>query len=292
MYILTFDTEEWYLERVLYGGREFKYQKYDETFSKLMEDLDRFNIKATFFCLGKLALERPDVIRRIADNGHEVGCHSNEHTWLTKMDERILKEDTIDAIKALEDVSGQKVVSYRAPAFSITPVNKWAFNVLAECGIENDSSVFPANRDFGGYASFPQDTPCFICCEGFKLKEYPISTATVLGRIMAYSGGGYFRILPYWLVNNKMNKKDYNICYFHLNDLINQKIKMKSRKEYEDYFHEPGTLKNRLIRYVKSNIGTGDSFEKLVKLLSDHQFMSIPEADKLIDWDKVKTVRL
>ena len=290
MNIMSFDTEEWYLEQVLYGGRAFKYQQYDDTFAKLLDDLDQCSIKATFFCLGRLALERPDVIRRIAEKGHEVGCHSNEHTWLTKMDEKTLKADTLEAIKALEDVSGQKVVSYRAPAFSVTFENRWAVRVLAECGIENESSIFPTARDFGGYPTFPQDTPCYISYEGVKLKEYPISVATLLGKRMAYSGGGYFRILPYWLVKSKMNKKDYNICYFHLNDLINQKIKMKSRKEYEEYFNEPGTLKNRLVRYVKSNIGNGDGYGKLHKLMEEYPFTSIRDCG--FDWTNAKTIEL
>lgn len=290
MNIMSFDTEEWYLERILFGGREFKYQQYNETFSKLMDDLDCLNIKATFFCLGKLAQERPDVIRLIAERGHEIGCHSNEHTWLTKMDEKTLKEDTQEAVKALEDVSGQKVVSYRAPAFSITKDNKWAISVLVECGIENDSSIFPAAREFGGYSAFPQDTPCIVCYEGAKLKEYPISMTSVLGKTMAYSGGGYFRILPYWLVKSKMKQRDYNISYFHLNDLVNQKFKLKSRKEYEDYFNEPGTLKNRLMRYFKSNIGNADGYGKLVKLMSDFSFTSIRDCG--FDWKNVNTIEL
>lgn len=290
MNILTFDTEEWYLERVLFGGREFKYQQYNEAFSKLMDDLDRLNIKATFFCLGKLASERPDVIRMIAERNHEIGCHSNKHTWLTKMDEKTLKTDTLEAIKALEDVSGQKVISYRSPAFSITKDNKWAIRVLAECGIEIDSSIFPAAREFGGYSTFPQDTPCVVCYEGAKLKEYPISITNVLGKTMAYSGGGYFRILPYWLVKSKIKQRDYNISYFHLNDLVNQKFKLKSRKEYEDYFNEPGTLKNRLMRYFKSNIGNADGYGKLVKLMSDFPFTSIRDCG--FDWKNVKTIEL
>lgn len=290
MNIISFDTEEWYLERILFGGREFKYQQYNEAFSRLMDDLDRFSIKATFFCLGKMAQERPDVIRLIAERGHEIGCHSNEHNWLTKMDEKTLKTDTLDAIKALEDVSGQKVVSYRAPAFSITKDNKWAVRVLAECGIENDSSIFPAAREFGGFASFPQDTPCYVTHEGATLKEYPISMTSVLGKTMAYSGGGYFRILPYWLVKGKMKRRDYNISYFHLNDLVNQKFKLKSRKEYEDYFNEPGTLKNRLMRYFKSNIGNADGYGKLVKLMSAFPFTCIRDCG--FDWKNVNTIEL
>lgn len=292
MNILTFDIEEWFLEKVLHGGREFKYKQFDEAFSKVLDELDRLEIKATFFCVGKLAAEFPEIVRTIVSKGHEIGCHSNEHTWLNKMTEKDLLLDTKEAVKALEDVSGQKVISYRAPAFSITPNNKWTVNVLAECGIKNDASIFPTSRDFGGYKNFPQDIPCLICNEGSTLKEYPISLSSVLGKTMAYSGGGYFRLLPYWLIERTIKKKEYNMCYFHLNDLINQKTPFKSKAEYEDYFKEPGTLKNRLIRYVKSNIGTGDAYGKLAKLLSRHVFLSIKDADDLIDWNKAPTVSL
>ena len=290
MNILTFDIEEWYLERILFGGREFKFRQYNEAFDKLLDDLDRLNIKATMFCVGKLVMEFPEVIKKIASRGHEVGCHGNEHKWLTKMDEAVLHKDTIEAIKALEDVSGQKVVSYRAPAFSITEKNKWAIDVLAECGIENDASIFSTSRDFGGYPAFPTDKPCIISHSDAIIKEYPISLTSIAGKKIAYSGGGYFRMLPYSFVRKTMAKRDYNICYFHLNDLVNQKIKLKSRSEYEKYFNEPGTLKNRLVRYAKSNIGTGDAYEKLLNLLSTYTFTSIRDCE--MDWSNVETITL
>ena len=85
MNILTFDIEEWYLERKLYGGRDFRYQMFDETFAVLLDELDKHRIKATFFCVGNLAVSFPEVVKTIAGRGHEVGCHSNEHTWLNKM---------------------------------------------------------------------------------------------------------------------------------------------------------------------------------------------------------------
>ena len=292
MNILTFDIEEWYLEKALHGGREFKLRQYDETFGRLLEELDRQGIKATFFCVGKLALEFPQVVKTIMERGHEVGCHSNEHTWLDKMDEATLRRDTSEALKALEDVSGQRVTAYRAPAFSITEKNKWALEVLAECGIESDSSIFPASRDYGGYPSFKQDTPCLVKCGNAVIKEYPIGQTSLLGKTIAYSGGGYFRLLPYGFVKRTMNQREYNICYFHLNDLINQKIKMMNRAEYEEYFKEPGTLKNRTLRYLKSNIGTGDAYGKLVRFLKDIHFVSLRDAGQNIDWNNVNTIEL
>lgn len=291
MNILTFDIEEWYLESQR-ENRQSKYLQLNETLERILNGLDRIGIKGTFFCVGELATSFPEVVKIIVDRGHEVGCHSNIHTWLDKMDEKTLRQDTTDAIKALEDVAGQKVTSYRAPAFSITGKNKWAIGVLADCGIESDASIFPAARDFGGFPLFPYDVPCTISYQGVTLKEFPIGLISVFGKKIAYSGGGYFRLIPYWLVNRTMKSRDYNICYFHLADLIHEKHGMMTRQEYEDYFKEPGTFKNRLIRYAKSNVGTGDAFGKLQRLLSDHRFVNIREAAKQTDWAKVKMVCL
>lgn len=292
MNILTFDIEEWYYEKVFRGGRIFRYQQFDEAFAKVMYELDKLDIKATFFCVGQLAVEFPEVVKTIVAKGHEIGCHSNNHTWLDKMDEKTLYRDTTEALKALEDVSGQKVTCYRAPAFSITPKNKWAVNVLSDCGIESDASICPTNRDFGGYKDFPQDTPCVISHEGASLKEYPICLTNIIGKQMAYSGGGYFRLMPLWLVNRIMTRREYNIFYFHLADLLNDKVKLMSKAEYEKYFKEPGTFKKRLKRYVMKNLGRGDNYGKLCLLLENHLFISIAEAGKQIDWIKANTIRL
>ena len=293
MNILTFDLEEWYIEKAFHGGRAFRFKEFDDTLTKVLDELDRHGIKGTFFCVGKLASDFPDVVRRIVSRGHEIGCHSYIHVWVNKMTEDVLLEDTTEALKALEDVVGMKVTSYRAPAFSITEKNPWAIQVLAECGIESDASIFPGPRDFGGYPSFPQDTPCKIEYEGTTLKEFPIGMMSVLGRKIAYSGGGYFRLIPYRLTSRMMSKRDYDICYFHLNDLIEKKSrKLMSRADYEEYFMQPGTLKNRLIRFFKSNVRTGDTYEKLSRLLLEHPFISIREADKMIEWDKMNTISL
>ena len=292
MNILTFDIEEWYLEKVFNGNRGYMFQQFNDALERLLLELERRQIKATFFCVGKLAKDFPEVIRCISSHGHEIGCHSNEHTWIDKMDEMQLRRDTSEAVKYLEDVSGQKVVSYRAPAFSITPHNKWAINVLADCGIENDASIFPSFRDFGGYNDFPTDEPCVVVHEGVGLKEFPICLTAIIGKKIAYSGGGYFRILPYWFISSVMNRRDYNIFYFHLKDLLNEKIVFLSKEAYEDYFKEKGTFKNRFIRYVKDNATSGNTFNKLSKLFMKNEMMPLEKAVKMVDWEKVKKIKI
>lgn len=276
MNILTFDIEEWYLEKELFGDRKTMYPVYEHRLDDVLDLLDTHHVRATFFCVGMLAKLFPEVVKKIASRGHEIGCHSNQHTWLTTMDETTLHADTTDAIHALEDAVGQKVVSYRAPAFSISADNKWAFDVLAECGIENDASIFPATRDFGGYPSFPYDTPCIIKHGGVTMHEFPVPMTSLLGRRVPFSGGGYIRVLPYHYVRRTMQRRDYTICYFHLKDLMDERVGLLSKADYEDYFHEEGSLKNRLSRYVKDNISGGDAFKTLCRLMADFTFTGIP----------------
>ena len=292
MNILTFDTEEWYIEKVLHGGREIKYKQFDETFYKLLDVLDQHGLKGTFFCLGKLAEEFPHVVKQIADRGHEIGCHSHQHQWLNRMTEKEFREDSHSAIDALQQLIGQKVVSYRAPAFTIGESNKWAIEVLAACGIENDASIFPAKRAFGGFSSFGEAAPCFIHHGGVRLREFPVCIASMLGKNVVFSGGGYFRIYPYWYLNHQMKHRDYTIWYFHLNDLISEQKKIVSREQYENYYHEPGTLLNRYMRYIKTSIGSAGAFDKLTKLMDKGNFVNIRHAVEIIDWSKVKTVNL
>lgn len=292
MNILSYDIEEWYIEKKFSGNRTEKYIEYDRYLNAILDKLDACETKATFFCLGKIATDFPYVIKNISSRGHEIGCHSNEHLWLTQMTPEQLKKDTHDAISALEDVCGQKVVSYRAPAFSIGQNNKWAIEILAEEGIERDASIFPAQRDFGGFASFPTDNPTKISYNGITLKEFPICLTKLMGKEIAYSGGGYFRFFPFKFIQNRILKSQYIMTYFHIGDLLHQKEGIMSRKEYETYFKESGTLQNRLIRYVKSNLGTKGAFDKMNRLIENNDFISLKEANSLINWENVKIIQL
>lgn len=290
MNILTFDIEEWYIEKMYNGGREKQYRQYDDYFARILELLDRHNIKATFFCVGGMATDFPNVVRQVAAKGHEVGCHSNTHQWLNKMTPKEALEDTRMAVDALEQLIGQKVTSYRAPAFSIGEKNKWAFEVLAECGIECDASVFPAARDFGGFPQFMEHVPTLVNYQGITIKEFPIPTTKLLGKELAYSGGGYFRFFPLSFIKNQMKKSDYNMCYFHIGDLLPGPKRMMTKAEYEEYFREPGTFFNRYKRYLKASLGRNGVFEKMERLISLNRFIGLSQAEKMIDWGQVPKV--
>lgn len=291
MNLITFDIEEWYLNYQKEGPRG-KYSEYDRYLSAILDKLDGRGFKATFFCVGEMGKSFPLVIRKIQGRGHEIGCHSNIHTWLNKMTEAECREDTHCAVDSLEQCIGEKVKSYRAPAFSIGERNKWAFEILAENGIERDASVFPAVRDFGGFPNFGQKTPCIVEYEGIKMKEFPICTAKILGKEWAYSGGGYFRFFPLDFVEKEMKKSPYAMCYFHIGDLVPESHAVLNKAAYEAYFKEKGTIKARYIRYFKSNLGKKNAFQKMMRLLDDNSFVNLSQADQEIEWDKVPVVKL
>lgn len=292
MNILTFDIEEWYLEKYYFGNRLKQYAGFDEYLDRILELLDKKGLNATFFCVGGMGEDFPEVVRRIDQRGHEVGCHSFKHVWLSELNRAELIEDTKRAVDSLQQCLGKKIISYRAPAFSIGEGNKWAFEILSECGIERDASVFPAARDFGGFSEFGQSHPSIIKYCGAEIKEFPIRTTTIMGHQLAYSGGGYFRFFPYRFVKREMAKSDYSMTYFHIADLVPDSSGMLGKKEFEAYFKIPGTLKNRYVRYFKSNIGKGEAMKKLEKLIESNLFINLSQADKLIDWGKAPVVTL
>lgn len=292
MNILTFDIEEWYLEKAYFGAKESKYADYDRLLEEILTKLDEAGLKGTFFCVGKMATEFPEVVRKIHDAGHEIGCHSNTHQWLNKMTYEQAMEDTHAAVDALEQCIGQKVVSYRAPAFSIGSDNKWAFEVLAENGIKCDASVFPASRDFGGFPEYSQMTPSIIRYKGNEIHEFPIATAKVLGKNIAYSGGGYFRFFPLGYITREMKLAPYSMTYFHLSDLHPVYDGVMTKEDYESYFGETGTTKARYMRYMKSNLGVGRNKKKLFRLFDTTSFSNVEQANSCIDWSKSPVITL
>lgn len=292
MNIISFDIEEWFIEKAFNGGRAEKYAEFDAYLDKILNLLKTSEEKATFFCVGKMAEEFPEVIRRIAAEGHEIGCHSNIHTWLNKMTQEQMRQDTREAVDSIEQCIGQKVLSYRAPAFSIGENNKWALEILAENGIERDSSIFPASRDFGGFPDFGCNEPVLVTYNGIKMKEFPISITKIMGKDFAYCGGGYFRFFPLWFVKKEMRKAPFSICYFHIGDLLPDSNGVMSRGEYEEYFKEKGTLINRYKRHIKSNLGKKGAWGKLEKFVAHTDFINLDMADKAIDWTACSQITL
>jgi len=282
MRILTFDIEDW-----------FHILDFDET--ENLDDWNKYNTriqlgldfilsalsasgyKATFFILGWIAEKYPAVIRKIISAGYEIGCHSYSHLLIYKHSPAKVKSDLEYSVKLLEDVTGNKIKYFRAPGFSITKDSNWAFDIFVELGFEVDSSIFPTTRGHGGYLDFPYSTPCNLDIKGSLIKELPINILKFMGKEIVFSGGGYFRILPYSIQKTLYNKSDYVMTYFHP----------------RDFDYEQPVLNNlSRARKFKSYVGLKGSRNKFNKLLNDFKFVDIKTAVSQIDWQKVPTVKL
>ena len=282
MNILTFDIEEWF--HVLDNKETqsiYEWNKFDSRIQLGMDIiydiLDNSNSSATFFVVGWIAKKYPEIIREISNRGFEVASHTHLHQLVYEQDRKTFNNDVEKSIKTLEDCTGKKITSFRAPGFSITENNKWAFEVLHKLGITKDSSVFPAARAHGGLPSYNSATPSIIEYNGIKLKEFPINTHDVLGKPFIFSGGGYFRLLPYQIIKNWTLQSNYVMTYFHPRDFdVGQPI-------------VPGLS---LPRRFKSYVGIKNCKPKLEKWLTDFDFMDLSSADKMIDWDHVPNIKL
>jgi len=282
MKILTFDIEEWFhiLNNTSTKGQE-QWSNFESRIHSNMDIifdlLEKNNVSATFFVLGWIAEKYPEIVRQISDRGYEIGSHTHLHQLVFEQDYKTFYNDVEKSIKTLEDCTGKKVNSFRAPGFSITEKNKWAFEALHNLGIEKDSSVFPAKRNHGGLPLYNQSTPSILEYNGLKLKEFPINTNTILGKSFVFSGGGYFRLLPYNFIKSWTIQSNYIMTYFHPRDFD---------------FTQPIVPGLSLPRRFKSYVGLKTCKPKLEKWLTDFNFIDLEEANKLVNWEKVPIVKL
>ena len=275
MNILTIDIEEWYIyEQYPKGGKDYYLPIINGYLNNILDYLDENSTKATFFCLGIIARNEPTVIKSIAERGHEIGCHSDRHLLINRMTAKQFEEDTRAAIENLQQLTGEKIIMYRAPVFSISESTKWALEILIEQGISFDSSIFPAKHSFGGFSGYNEKGPALIDTKSGSIKEFPISYTEIGGMRLMFSGGGYFRLLPYNILSRLMKKSEYNMAYFHIRDLDSKQKRVRS------------------LRYFQSYYGINGAYDKFLKLIKEFKFVSLGEAADRIDWDKVNRIRL
>lgn len=169
----------------------------------LLDLLDRYRVRGTFFVLGWVAQREPGIVREIRDRGHELGCHSLLHRLIYRLTPQEFAEDTKTAKDAIEQAAGREIDGYRAPTFSITSKSLWALDVLARCGFRFDSSIYPIHHDNYGLPGSPR-APYAIRADApdgaaaVRVAEFPISAFRWLGRDLPVAGGGYLRMLPWW----------------------------------------------------------------------------------------------
>lgn len=199
---LTVDLEDYYhvsafrdsLAQDQWDSQESRIERNTDL---LLDLFDKAGCKATFFTLGWVAKQHPHVVRRIAERGHEIACHSLRHRIVYEMSPEEFREDTLRAKELLEDVSGSPVRGYRAPSFSITQNSLWALTILAELGFAYDSSIFPVEHLNYGIPNASR-SPFRVETPAGSIVEFPMTTLEFAGHRSPFGGGAYLRFLPYW----------------------------------------------------------------------------------------------
>jgi polysaccharide deacetylase family protein (PEP-CTERM system associated) len=231
---------------------------------RLLGLMSRHQIRGTFFSLGWIAKHHPNVIRRIAADGHEIASHGWWHQKVTTLTPAQFREDVRAAKRDIEDVCGCPVVGYRAPSFSIVPGREWAFDVLIEEGYEYDSSLFPVNRNDYGYPTAPPIAH-LIERAGGRLCEFPLATTVWNGVRIPAAGGGYFRHFPYHIIRRAFQE--------HVDDGIPAVFYIHPWEIDPEQPRLPVSLLTRVRHYR----GLRNTEERLERLLGEFRFTSLSD---------------
>ena len=207
VHALSFDIEDWFhmveVDAVADPTKWDSFPSLVEEYTRwILDTLGEANTRATFFMLGWVAERHPQLAPLIGDAGHEVACHSYWHGRVDQQSPEAFREETARTKELLEQQTGRPVIGYRAPSFSITPGAEWAFDVLLDLGFRYDASLFPARRAHGGYPC-PQQAHDFTNTpSGRTLRELPMSVLQWGPVKLPFSGGGYLRLLPPWMIRH------------------------------------------------------------------------------------------
>jgi polysaccharide deacetylase family protein (PEP-CTERM system associated) len=199
--VMSIDVEDWFhvenlrpvIRRDTWSEQQLRVEQNVDRMLQLMASFHG-GVRCTFFVLGWVADRCPDLVRRIADAGHEIASHGYGHDLLDSLSPEEFRADVERSKGLLEDIVGAEVRGYRAPSFSI---KEWAIPILQSVGFSYDSSLFPSvgHDRYGNLAGIGPDQPVVEVSPGFF--EIGVSCVTIASRGFPWGGGGYFRLLPY-----------------------------------------------------------------------------------------------
>ncbi|MBU0681033.1 MAG: DUF3473 domain-containing protein [Proteobacteria bacterium] len=240
-------------------------QRVQTNTNHILQMLKKYDVRATFFVLGWVAEKHPEVVRAIMEDGHEIGCHSYWHRNIYDLTPEEFRHDTVMAKNILEGICQRKITAYRAPSYSITSNSLWALGILKETGFTLDSSIFPIVHDRYGIP----DSPRFRYTHAEQgLEEFPISTARIFGKNIPVSGGGYFRLFPYWFTKfalKRINEQEKQSFVFYLHP-------------WEIDHGQPRFSEARLLSRFRHYNNLDKTMIRFERLLNDFDFVPLPNS--------------
>ena len=271
---LSFDVEDWFQVENL--REKFQPQTWykcelrvESNTRKILDLLDKHNVKATFFVLGWIAERKPALVKEIHSRGHEIASHGYGHIISYELSREEIYEDIKKGKELLESITGDKVVGYRAPNFSVT---QDVIDALTTLGFEYDSSYHPFSKN-KRYGQLDVDERGIFKLNE-SLTEIPMSVWKNKFFELSIAGGGYFRLYPYsffrTLASSYLKKNDYMIMYFHPWEFDPEQPRVKDVKFSYRFRHYVGlgTTLLKLDKLILESLEKGTSFRKISNLLN------------------------
>jgi polysaccharide deacetylase family protein (PEP-CTERM system associated) len=222
---LSIDVEEYFhvsaFESVIRFEDWDRYEsRVERNTHRILDLLDEYNTKATFFVLGWVAERHPELVHLIHRRGHEVASHGYAHKRIYLQSPEQFREETHRSKKIIEDIIGQPIIGYRAASYSITVESLWALEILAEEGFRYDSSIFPIRHDLYGIPGHQRFLHKLNGNGRRAIAEIPLSTVRMAGINFPVAGGGYLRLFPYAvnhlaILHLNRNEAQPVVVYFH-----------------------------------------------------------------------------
>jgi len=268
---LTIDVEDYYhvsgMQSVIHKEEWENYpSRVEENTRRLLHLLRIYRVRATFFILGIVAEQHPKLVKEIQQSGHEIASHGYDHALLYTLNATEFLKDVGWSKRLLEDITGQPILGYRAPSFSITEKTPWVPYILLNEGFLYDSSVYPSAYARNGTPS-GQRIPHVLCTMGERiLWEFPLPTYRIFGKNVPVAGGGYFRFFPYCVTKACIRSLNQHgipvVIYLHPWELDPNQPRLKPE------------LANRFRHYLNLH----KTELRLTQLLRDFTFTTISES--------------
>lgn len=249
------------------GGKAALVQNEHKGIYRILDLLDKFESKGTFFFVSSFAIKHPEILKETIRRGHEVASHGMHHIAITKMDAKNFFDDAKASKEILEDIGGKEVSGFRCPGFKLNSSKHWFFEQLINAGYKYDSSLL--NNRMAHRNMVPLQNHAFeIKIASTKIMEYPLPSTTVFGIPMYLFGGVYLRFFPYWLIKAKqkaMLQENYLLSYIHPREM--------------DTIH--GYRSGLSLKTLKANLNLQSVEAKLSLLLSEAKSITISESMRL-----------
>lgn len=257
---LTVDVEDYFqveafaglIDRAQWTSYECRVER---NVDRILAMFERAGATATFFTLGWIAKRHPVVIRKIVDAGHELASHGTMHYRAAAQSPEDFRQDIVSAKALLEDLGGIEVKGYRAPSFSITRDTLWILDELEQAGYRYSSSTYPIHHDLYGIPEAPRFA--FRPFEDRNFLEIPVTSVRLFNTNLPCGGGGYFRLLPYWVSKfgiGRVRQSDDQPCMFYFHpweiDPGQPRVPGASFKTRLRHYTNLGRMEKRLVKLL------------------------------------------